>query len=202
METEFRFGIWERLAIAAFLAGVAGVVVSIAYPLAYPESAVSIETWRTIFWMSMFVLGSSVLFFFCDLGLYIASRKDVRVGTTLAAIGTILIIVGTIIGIIGAFAIDHPSTDRPIRNAAPDVTLRFIYPDRPALLLINESGKLAQQIKWSVALWNLDDLRTFSSNPHASDAHEPLLIPVQIFDFIRPHSTGGPQTILGAPISN
>lgn len=39
---------------------------------------------------------------------------------------------------------------------APDVTLRFIYPNEPALVLVNQSGVTARDIKWTVALWNLD----------------------------------------------
>lgn len=109
METEFRFGIWERLGIVALLAGVAGILVSIAFPLAYPESPISIEGWRAILWVSTFVLGAAVIFFVCDLSVYIASRKGVRLGLVLVSIGTILIIVGAIVGFVGAFKIDHPS---------------------------------------------------------------------------------------------
>lgn len=91
---------------------------------------------------------------------------------------------------------------KPPVLTGPDVTLRFVYADRPAILLMNGSDKLAKEIKWTVVLWNLNDPRTFSPNPHAPDAHEPLQIPVSTFDFIRPYSKGGPQVILGAPVSN
>ena len=33
---------------------------------------------------------------------------------------------------------------------APDVTLRFVYPGAPALLLLNQSGVVARDIKWTV----------------------------------------------------
>jgi hypothetical protein len=108
METSFRFGLWERLAVTAFLASIAGVVVSVAYPLAYPESAISIETWRVILWTSIIVLGGTILFFISDLGVQIALKRGVRMGTVLVSIGTILIIVGSVVGLIGAFMIDRP----------------------------------------------------------------------------------------------
>lgn len=90
---------------------------------------------------------------------------------------------------------------RPSKAApgAPDVTLKFVYPDYPALVLINNSEKTAQSIKWTVVLWNLDDPRSFSHNPNSPpNTHEPLPIPIQVFDFIRPHSAGGAQTLVGA----
>jgi hypothetical protein len=201
MESSFRIGLWERLGVAAFAAGVAGVAISVAYPFAYPESTVSIETWRLIFWTSTFVLAASVLFFICDLVLHILIRRGVKLGLALASIGTALIIVGAIVGLLGAFTMDKPA---PAGGAPqlPDVTLKFVYTTRPAVMLINDSNKIAKEIKWTVVLWNLDNPRTFSNNPHGPDDHEPLPIPVAKFDFIRPHSKGGPQSILGAPISN
>jgi hypothetical protein len=117
---EFPFGLWERLAVTAFIAGVAGIAVSVAYPLAYPESAISIETWRFVLWLSIFILGSAVLFFICDLGLQIARSFGVKVGTALTSIGTILIVVGAIVGLIGAFRIDYPTKE-------PDADTPWVY---------------------------------------------------------------------------
>jgi hypothetical protein len=82
----------------------------------------------------------------------------------------------------------------------PDVTLLFVYPDYPALVLSNNSNKVAAQIKWTVVLWNLDDPKSYSNSPGSPpDTHEPLPIPVQTFDYIRAHSTGGPQNLFGLP---
>jgi hypothetical protein len=125
MEKDFRFGLWERLAVAAFLAGIAGIAVSIAYPLAYPESAISIETWRMVFWGSTTVLGSVVLFFICDLGLQIALWKGARLGTILASIGTIFIVVGAIVGLIGAFKIDHSREEKDTTASPLDDTVQL-----------------------------------------------------------------------------
>jgi hypothetical protein len=74
--------------------------------------------------------------------------------------------------------------------ARPDVTLRFIYPTGPALQLINQSGVTARDIKWTVAVWNLD----------LPDRTNPLPIPVTTFDFIMPHSSGGLQSLFDAPM--
>ena len=71
----------------------------------------------------------------------------------------------------------------------PDVTLRFVYPKSPALVLMNPSNKVAKQIKWVVVLWNLD-------LPERTD---PLPIPTSMFDFIRPHSEGGPLNLFNVP---
>jgi hypothetical protein len=80
----------------------------------------------------------------------------------------------------------------------PDITIRLIYPDYPSIVLVNNSDKLAREIKWSVAVWNLDDPRTYV-NPHPEPyAHDPLPFPVSMFDFLRPHSESGPQQVFGS----
>jgi pimeloyl-ACP methyl ester carboxylesterase len=86
--------------------------------------------------------------------------------------------------LVGAFR-DAPSRTRE----GPDVTLRLVYPGEPALLLINQSGAIARDIKWTVTLWNLD----------LPERTNPLPIPVSTFDWIRPRQTGGPQNLFGAP---
>ncbi len=70
----------------------------------------------------------------------------------------------------------------------PDLALRFIYPESPALVLINQSPVVAKDIKWTVALWNMD----------LSERNDPLPIPVSTFDWIRPHNEGGPQNLFDA----
>jgi hypothetical protein len=89
------------------------------------------------------------------------------------------------------------ATSRP---SQPDVTLRFVYPESPTLVLENLSDKTAQNIKWTVVLWNLDDPRAYSPGVHAPDIHEPLQIPIATFDFIRPHSLSGPQNLFASPL--
>lgn len=71
----------------------------------------------------------------------------------------------------------------------PEVKLSFVYPDDPALLLINTSNAIAKEIKWEVALWDLN----------TPDRTNPLPIPASTFDFIRPHQRGGPQNLFDSP---
>jgi len=75
-------------------------------------------------------------------------------------------------------------------STRPEVTLRFIYPKGPALELINQSDVLAREIKWTVVLWNIDTL---------SERTDPLPIPVQTFDWIRPNQKSGPNGLFTAP---
>lgn len=70
----------------------------------------------------------------------------------------------------------------------PDLALRFIYPESPALILINQSPVVAKDIKWTVALWNMD----------LPERNDPLPIPVSTFDWIRPNNEGGPQNLFDA----
>jgi pimeloyl-ACP methyl ester carboxylesterase len=72
-----------------------------------------------------------------------------------------------------------------------DVTMRFIYARSPALVLVNPSEKMAENIKWAVEVWNMD----------LPGRNDPLPIPVQTFDFIRPHNEGGAQSIFSASIT-
>jgi len=77
----------------------------------------------------------------------------------------------------------------------PDVTIRFVYSKNPSLVLVNQSSVIARTIKWSVAIWNLDDQRTYINKNPAPNAHDPLPIPSQTYDFLRPHTSGGPQLL-------
>jgi hypothetical protein len=77
----------------------------------------------------------------------------------------------------------------PLESLKPDVTLRFVNPTEPVLQLVNQSGVTARDIKYMVVLWNLD-------LPNRTD---PLPIPVAGFDWIGPHSTGGPQGLFDLP---
>jgi hypothetical protein len=89
----------------------------------------------------------------------------------------------------------------PMRGSAatkfPDVTLRFVYPTSPSLMLDNISDVTAKQIKWTVALWNLDNPMVYSDPSNKND-HEPLQIPISTFDFIRPLLSGGPLNLFGS----
>jgi hypothetical protein len=102
-----RFGIIERLGVAAFLVGVAGVVASVTLPPAYQE-ALSHTWWGAfLFWGSLAVILASVLFFLCDLTLYVLRRRGVKLGTALISIAFVLGVAAAIVGLIGAFKIDQ-----------------------------------------------------------------------------------------------
>lgn len=72
----------------------------------------------------------------------------------------------------------------------PVMALRFVCPKSPALLLINESEAIARDIKWEVAVWNMD----------LPDRNDPLPIPATLFDWLRPHDEGGPQNLFDGPL--
>lgn len=72
----------------------------------------------------------------------------------------------------------------------PTVGLRFVYPKSPALVLINQSGVIAKDLKWSVSLWNLD----------LPDRNDPLPIPVSAFDWLRPNDEGRPENLFETPL--
>src|SRR6266446_1456558 len=72
----------------------------------------------------------------------------------------------------------------------PEVTLRFVYPKSPALVIMNPSNSVARDTKWMVTLWNMD----------LPDRDDPLPIPSSTFDWIKPHDEGGPQNLFGSPL--
>lgn len=74
--------------------------------------------------------------------------------------------------------------------APPTVGLRFVYPKSPALIVVNQSAVIARNIKWTVALWNMD----------LPDRNDPLPIPVSIFDWLRPNDEGGPENLFDGPV--
>lgn len=69
-----------------------------------------------------------------------------------------------------------------------DVALRFIYAREPALVIVNRSNSTARDIKWTLAIWNMD----------LADRNDPLPIPVSTFDWIRPHRESGPLNLFGS----
>lgn len=73
----------------------------------------------------------------------------------------------------------------------PQVGLRFVYPKAPgpALVIVNQSAVVARDIKWTVALWNMD----------LPDRDDPLPIPVTSFDWIKGNDEGGPNDLFSSP---
>ncbi len=71
----------------------------------------------------------------------------------------------------------------------PDVDLIFVYPTDVSPYMVNSTDKVVQQPKYQVTLWNLDH----------HEKRNPLPIPTQTGDFIRPHNAWGPNEMLGLP---
>lgn len=99
------------------------------------------------------------------------------------------LVAGIIIGAAvfgGLFVYDKETTS----HREPDVTLRFVYAKSPLLILVNDSAVVAREIKWSVALWNIDDSTTL----------DPLPIPAAIYEFIRPKTISGPMGLFNTQL--
>jgi len=75
----------------------------------------------------------------------------------------------------------------------PDINIRITHPKSPTLVIDNISDQVAMQIKWSVAIWNLDDPRTYVKPSPQRNIHDPLPIPTQTFDFLRPRMSSTAQ---------
>lgn len=73
----------------------------------------------------------------------------------------------------------------------PDIALRFVNPRRPMLEIVNRSDTIVRDIKWTPVLWDID-------HPGPTPL-EPLEIPVQSFDWLRPDQYGGPEVIFDRP---
>jgi hypothetical protein len=92
--------------------------------------------------------------------------------------------------------VPQPPTTTPSYNAnlvpdfgKPDVALRFVERVTPTLVIVNTSDSLAREIKWTVVLWNMD----------RPDEINPLPIPVQTFDWLRPHTSSAMLDLFGGP---
>lgn len=102
----------------------------------------------------------------------------------------VLAIVGTTEAIYWVNNREQALTQQNKSTTPPDVAIRFVYSKSPALILVNKSSVIARNIKWTVALWNMD----------LPDRNDPLPIPVSTFDWIRPHEEGGPQNLFESPL--
>jgi predicted membrane channel-forming protein YqfA (hemolysin III family) len=195
-------GSGDKKTIAGVVVGLAAGGVYMTGPLAFP--GVPVAVWQSFFLAMVATLAISAVYF-----ALVHTIKEDR------AMPISLMVVGGMIFFVGAIWLGVVNERKPLLAGAnkvtgvlsqpsntPDVIARFVYPKSPALVLVNRSDKIARQIKWSAAIWNLDDPRTYVNPNPAQVAHDPLPIPVSTFDFLRPHSSGGPQTILMSNTSN
>jgi hypothetical protein len=126
MQTEFRFGIIERLTVAAFLAGVAGVVASLTLPPPIQEWLTQTGLGPYLFGASAFVIIVSVFFFFADLALYLLDKRGTTRAMALVVFGTALIVIGSIIGLVGAFRVDKEKTSSDAASRVTDLEYYFV----------------------------------------------------------------------------
>jgi hypothetical protein len=82
--------------------------------------------------------------------------------------------------------------DQIIHPPQPDIFLKLVYPETPALVIVNPSDAVARDMKYAVELWN-------SSQP---DGDNPLQIPTGSFDWLKAHTEGGPEMLFTASISS
>jgi hypothetical protein len=86
--------------------------------------------------------------------------------------------------------LDQIKTQMDKETIPPDVAMRLVYPQSPSLVLINRSGGVARDIKWSVVLWNMD----------LPGRQSPLPIPVSPFDWLKPSDESGPLNLFDGPL--
>lgn len=91
--------------------------------------------------------------------------------------------------------IKSPSLQRP------EVGLRFVYPQSPALIITNKSTVVASDINWIVVLWNMshpernDYLPIIENSPGVA---YPLMTP-KTFGWVNPNDESGPINIFENP---
>ncbi len=166
--------------IAALFAAVALMGVAALLHDGYPKIA----------WACAFGGALLCLLFFLR-AVWLAGSKEKNRSRMLPTLGTVVF--GSCFIASAAWYFWPTTTSPALAIAAPDgpeVTMALENPEYPSFQLINMSNKNASQIKVSVVLWNIDDPRIYMEGNKAPDAHDPLLIPVQTFDFLRPRTTG------------
>jgi hypothetical protein len=120
MESGFRWGIMERLAVVGFLAGIAGVVSSMTAPPWLQEFLSSSGLGPPLFWGSLSIIVLAFIFFACDLGLHLARRKGTK--KLLAALLIAGGITATISGLVILFDASPATKSKEIAASGPAPT--------------------------------------------------------------------------------
>jgi hypothetical protein len=81
----------------------------------------------------------------------------------------------------------QPQSCIPVRDQKPDVSLKIVDPQFPALIFINKSAVIAREYKYWFTLFNLNRIQ--DGHPRA------LPVPSATGDWIRPFSAAGPMGI-------
>lgn len=190
---------WQVIGRFFSASGTGVVVALVAIPLTIPRAISVTAACLTLF--GAWIVGVTVIVVSEFVWSFpVKNRVRIRIGAA-SVLGVLLFEVGLFAngrhqpGRLGNLA-DGPII--PIPPELPDVTLRFVYAKAPALLLINNSGILAKQIRWTVKVWDLDGSTTYFDTAPASDVHDPLPVMKDTLDLLRPHSSGGPQNLFGS----
>ena len=125
MDSGFRFGIIERVTVAAFIAGIFGVVASVTLPAPYQEALAKTGLGPYLFWISVACIAFTVVFFIGDLALYFLKRRRIKLGMAMVMVGTTMVVFGGLVGLIGAFKIDAVETTTPPSEDHPPTMLQF-----------------------------------------------------------------------------
>ena len=79
----------------------------------------------------------------------------------------------------------------PEPDPIPDIALTLVNPASPAAFVLNTSNKIARDVQYWAAIWNLD----------LPDRTDSLPLPSNTFSFIRPHEGGGPMSYFDSALS-
>jgi hypothetical protein len=154
-------------------------------------------------WIWSILLCLSAIFFVAGL-LYLVRDLALQTNSNIKFTPTkIIIFIGFLFIAYEAILLGAPAFPKLDATAddSPDVIARLVYQDEPSILLENISGRIAKEIKWAVELWDIDEPRTYINPRPQPNAHDPLPIPVSTFDFLRPHTTGGPPSLFNTPLA-
>ena len=88
-----------------------------ALPAPYQEFLAHTGLGPYLFWISVVVILGSALFFVCDLVLYIAVKRGVKLGMALVFIGFGLMALGAVVGFYGAREVDSSKEAAPVLHS-------------------------------------------------------------------------------------
>lgn len=111
------------------------------------------------------------------------SSKTTRIFRKLIMLSVVVLIYSALVYWI------FPGNDSETAQMA-DLSLRFVNPKSPTLIIVNKSTAVAKEMKWAVVLWNVD----------RPDMKNPLPIPVGGFDWIKPNNHSSAINLFDGPL--
>jgi hypothetical protein len=152
---------------------------------------------------SLQIAGWSAVSFFVGMGTQLTGVPNFIVGIAFYALGGIGFVILVFSHLRGRFAILTSAIGSALTGAVyflmvlyaiissekppePEVTARFVGRSPTGIILINKSDASAEGIKWSPLLFNVDEAIR-AANDSRQVFIQPLAVPAQSVDFIRPH---------------